>query len=306
MEKRVAIVLCSTSDQIFAAGNVLIGLKKHFSLPETEYDIIIYVDKQLNKKDENALKSIYKNIIITIYNNVFSKELLSSDVVKTWTKMAYARYECLSLLDEYKQVIYLDTDILILKDIIYLTTLTQKDIYAYIYDNETILDVIKTNRFIKNFNETKYDLNKKNCCSAELIFNDKIQNRDKIKEWMYNKTVELQSSDQMILNLMLQEFNIDYGCFEKEYCKSYSGVEETPDDCILHSPGGCKFWNCCFHDEWNKNNKVWAEFGGTEYNLEKYIKTKKMINKIAWFIPTQKLRNKIRESLYKLFHIRFF
>lgn len=306
MKKRLAIVLCSTSDQIFAAGNVLIGLKKHFSLPETEYDIIIYVDKQLDKKDENALKSIYKNIIITIYDNIFSKELLSSDVVKTWTKMAYARYECLSLLDEYKQVIYLDTDILILKDIIYLTTLTQKDIYAYIYDNETILDVIKTNRFIKNFNETKYDLNRHNCASGELIFNDKIQNRDKIKEWMYNKTLELQSSDQMIINLMLQEFNIDYGGFEKEYSKLYTGVEETPDDCILHSAGGRKFWNCCFHDEWNKNNKVWAELGGTEYNLEKYIKTKKMINKIAWFIPTQKLRNKIRESLYKLFNIRLY
>lgn len=306
MKKRLAIVLCSTSDQMFAVGNVLIGLKKHFSLPETEYDIIIYVDEQLNKKDENALKSIYKNIIITIYNNLFSKELLFSDIVKNWSKMAYARYECLSLLDEYKQVIYLDTDILILKDIIYLTTLTQKDIYAYIYDNETILDVIKTNRFIKNFNETKYDLNRHNCASGELIFNDKIQNRDKIKEWMYNKTLELQSSDQMIINLMLQEFNIDYGGFEKEYSKLYTGVEETPDDCILHSAGGRKFWNCCFHDEWNKNNKVWAELGGTEYNLEKYIKTKKMINKIAWFIPTQKLRNKIRESLYKLFNIRLY
>lgn len=306
MKKRLAIVLCSTSDQMFAVGNVLIGLKKHFSLPETEYDIIIYVDEQLNKKDENALKSIYKNIIITIYDNVFSKELLFSDIVKNWSKMAYARYECLSLLDEYKQVIYLDTDILILKDIIYLTTLTQKDIYAYIYDNETILDVIKTNRFIKNFNETKYDLNRNNCASGELIFNDKIQNRDKIKEWMYNKTLELQSSDQMIINLMLQEFNIDYGGFEKEYSKLYTGVEETPDDCILHSAGGRKFWNCCFHDEWNKNNKVWAELGGTEYNLEKYIKTKKMINKIAWFIPTQKLRNKIRESLYKLFNIRLY
>lgn len=39
--KKFALLLCSTSNQIFAVGNVLIGFKKYFSLNENEYDIIV-------------------------------------------------------------------------------------------------------------------------------------------------------------------------------------------------------------------------------------------------------------------------
>ena len=62
--KKLGILLCSTANQIFAVGNVLIGLKKHFSLPEDEYDVILYIDKDMPKRNEKALKKIYKNIII--------------------------------------------------------------------------------------------------------------------------------------------------------------------------------------------------------------------------------------------------
>ncbi|MEI0557940.1 hypothetical protein [Brachyspira intermedia] len=55
MEK-LAVFLCSTTNQMFAVGNVLIGLKNHFSLPEEKYNVILYIDKDINKKDKNALK----------------------------------------------------------------------------------------------------------------------------------------------------------------------------------------------------------------------------------------------------------
>ncbi|MEI0486192.1 hypothetical protein [Brachyspira intermedia] len=71
--KKLAILLCSTTNQIFAVGNVLIGLKKYFSLPEEEYDIILYINKDMNIKDKNALKKIYKNIIINHYISPLKK-----------------------------------------------------------------------------------------------------------------------------------------------------------------------------------------------------------------------------------------
>ena len=49
--KKLGILLCSTANQIFAVGNVLIGLKKHFSLPEDEYDVILYIDKDMPKRN---------------------------------------------------------------------------------------------------------------------------------------------------------------------------------------------------------------------------------------------------------------
>ncbi|WP_234944363.1 hypothetical protein [Brachyspira intermedia] len=72
-KKKLAVVLCSTSNQMFAVGNVLIGLKKHFSLNEKDYDIILYISGKINIKDENALKKIYNNIIINHYVSPLEK-----------------------------------------------------------------------------------------------------------------------------------------------------------------------------------------------------------------------------------------
>ena len=127
MEK-LAILLCSTTNQIFAVGNVLIGLKKHFSLPEEEYDIILYVDKDMNIKDENALKKIYNNIIINNFNKIFSDEYNNSNTIKYFTSMAHARYEVFDLLNEYEKILYLDTDVLIQKDIVEILDMNEYDI----------------------------------------------------------------------------------------------------------------------------------------------------------------------------------
>ena len=91
--KKLAIVLCTTINQIFAAGNVLIGLKKHFSLPEEEYDIILYVNKKLDKRDESAIKSIYKNVVINIYKPPFPKSFKNSNCALMWSIMTFIRTE---------------------------------------------------------------------------------------------------------------------------------------------------------------------------------------------------------------------
>ena len=68
MKKRMALLLCSTGNEAFAAGNVIIGAKKYLfqNLKDEEYDIIFYTDK-LEPNDENALKKIFQRIIIKIY-----------------------------------------------------------------------------------------------------------------------------------------------------------------------------------------------------------------------------------------------
>ena len=104
IKKKLAIVLCTTINQMFAVGNVLIGLKKHFSLQEDEYDIILYVNKRLDKRDENAINNIYKNTIINLYKSPFPKSFKNSNCALQWSVMAFARYECFSLIEKYNKV----------------------------------------------------------------------------------------------------------------------------------------------------------------------------------------------------------
>ena len=144
--KKLAILLCSTINQIFAVGNVLIGLKKHFSLSEEEYDVILYVDKDMDKKDEKALKQIYKNIIINHFNKIFGNEYNNSNAIKYFTNMAHARYEAFDLLNEYDKILYLYTDVLIQEDISEILNMNDCDIYAS-FEKSSIKSNLENTKF---------------------------------------------------------------------------------------------------------------------------------------------------------------
>ncbi|MEI0494669.1 glycosyltransferase, partial [Brachyspira intermedia] len=274
-----------------------------FSLPEEEYDIILYVDKDMNIKDENALKKIYKNIIIKHFN--YKNETLEkSAILKTFTNMSYARFEALSLLNEYKQVIYFDTDILIQKDIISLTKMNEKNIYGFINKDMTLEIQFINKHLIKNYDTNKYNLNTYEINSGVIVFNNNIHNPEEIKEWCYIKRGEWEAADQPILNLALQEFNISFEDFTESYNKVYPCNNYTNYH-ILHSITSEKFWELKNPNEWNENNNQWISLGGTNYYKTKYKRKKDMIYNITWLIPFKKLRYYIKNKLNDIFNIRY-
>ena len=284
VKKKLAIVLCTTINQMFAVGNVLIGLKKHFSLPEDEYDIILYVNKKLDKRDENAINNIYKNTIINIYKSPFPKSFKNSNCALQWSIMAFARYECFSLIEKYNKVLYLDTDILIQKDII---------------------DLLNIESMAQRFKSSKYNLDKKLFNSGVFIINDSITNGNEIKDWCYKMSAKWIMADQPIINLAVQEFNISVYDFSDTYNRYKLSDKDIEDACIVHALCGVKFWNANDNAEWNENNKKWIEFGGTAYD-PKYVENKmKEINKIAWWIPNKKLRDIYRVRMGEKYGFRW-
>ena len=284
VKKKLAIVLCTTINQMFAVGNVLIGLKKHFSLPEDEYDIILYVNKKLDKRDENAINNIYKNTIINIYKSPFPKSFKNSNCALQWSLMTFARFECFSLIEKYNKVLYLDTDILIQKDII---------------------DLLNIESMAQRFKSSKYNLDKKLFNSGVFIINDSITNGNEIKDWCYIMSVKWLMADQPIINLAVQEFNISVYDFSDTYNRYKLSDKDIEDACIVHALCGVKFWNANDNAEWNENNKKWIEFGGTAYD-PKYVENKmKEINKIAWWIPNKKLRDIYRVRMGEKYGFRW-
>ncbi|WP_432631442.1 glycosyltransferase [Brachyspira sp.] len=301
-KKKLAIVLCTTINQMFAVGNVLIGLKKHFSLPEDEYDIILYVNKKLDKKDENAIKSIYKDAIINIYKSPFPKSFKNTNCALQWSIMAFARYECFSLIEKYNNVLYLDTDILIQKDIIDLLNI-KENIGVCFEDVNTIRENIES--MAQKFNSSKYNLDKKLFNSGVFIINDSITNGNEIKDWCYKMSVKWLTADQPILNLAVQEFNINVYGFSDAYNRYKLSKKGLKDACIIHALCGVKFWNTNDSAEWNENNQKWIELGGAVYD-PKYVENKmKEINKIAWWIPNKKLRDIYRVRMGEKYGFRW-
>lgn len=279
-KKKLAIVLCSTSNQMFAVGNVLIGLKKHFSMPENEYDIILYIGGKINIKDEKAVKSISNNITIKNYKSPLSKEFRNSNAGLCWSQMAPARFECFSLLNEYKKVLYMDNDILIQKDIIDIVNMSEQ--LCATFEKKPIIDNVKMHS--EKFDSNKYNLETDLFLSGVFLLNDNInENYNKIVQWCYKMTEKWLIADQPLLNLAVQEFNIKTLAFDEKYQMIfYPNDTNMKNGYILHPCWSPKFWNGHNYEEWNKNNNEWIELGGLPYDDEYVSNKMKEINKIAW------------------------
>ena len=295
MKKKIALLLCSTGNEAFAVGNVIIGAKKYLfqNLPHEDYDIIFYTDK-LEGKDENALKNIFPKIIIKIYKSPFSKEMLNLRELNHFSSFTYARFEAFNLLEEYEKVFYVDTDIVIQKDISEIINIKTPLAISYFANKMPI-----SGNFTKeNMDLVKgYDLNKVSIIAAVFLINDSLNNYQIMSKWCYDKAEEYKTNDQSILNLLIQEFDIETHDLTESY-GAYPTSSIAKDAHIIHAIGPAKFWRGTYNKEWEENNKIWIESGGNA-TYEENAKKRKLVDKIVWFIPTFNLRDKARRYLLK-------
>ena len=295
MKKKIALLLCSTGNEAFAVGNVIIGAKKYLfqNLSYENYDIIFYTDK-LEGKDENALKNIFPKIIIKIYKSPFSKEMLNLRELNHFSSFTYARFEAFNLLEEYEKVFYVDTDIVIQKDISEIINIKTPLAISYFANKMTV-----SGNFTKeNMDLVKgYDLNKVSIIAAVFLINDSLNNYQIMSKWCYDKAEEYKTNDQSILNLLIQEFDIETHDLTESY-GAYPTSSIAKDAHIIHAIGPAKFWRGTYNKEWEENNKIWIEAGGNT-TYEENAKKRKLVDKIVWFIPTFNLRDKVRRYLLK-------
>ncbi|MEI0604037.1 glycosyltransferase [Brachyspira alvinipulli] len=295
MKKKIALLLCSTGNEAFAVGNVIIGAKKYLfqNLKDEEYDVVFYTNK-LETNDENALKKIFPRIIIKIYEAPFSKKMMELRELNNFSVFAYARFEAFNMLNEYQKVLYTDTDVVIQKDISYIIDIN-KDLSTIYFPNNMPIS--------GNFNDSnihlvgKYDLSRVSVIDAVLLLNDSIENYSVMTQWCYEKSEEYQTNDQSIINLLIQEFNIEVYDLTESY-GAYPTSQIANNAHIIHAIGPDKFWRGTYNKFWEENNKIWIEAGGNQTYEINNAKRKK-IDKIVWWIPTFKLRDKVRRYLLR-------
>lgn len=295
MKKKIALLLCSTGNEAFAVGNVIIGAKKYLfqNLSAQDYDIIFLTDK-LESKDENAIKNIFPRIIIEIYKSPFSKNMLNLRELNHFSSFTYARFEAFNLLERYEKVFYVDTDIVIQKDISGIINIETPLSISYFANKMPV-----SGNFTKeNIDLVKdYDLNIVSIIAAVFLINDKLNNYQIMTKWCYDKAEEYKTNDQSILNLLIQEFNIETHDLTESY-GAYPTSNISKNAHIIHAIGPAKFWRGTYNKEWEENNKIWIESGGNT-TYEENAKKRKLVDKIVWFIPTFNLRDKVRRYLLK-------
>ena len=291
MKKDLAIVMCGTSNMMFAIGTLIINLTKVYK--GSDYDLIVYHDKKIKKTDIEVINKI-KNTKFIEYKFPFEKELMKKkNGVKHFTEMVFAKFECLKLLNEYKTVIYTDYDIYITNDISELEKTSESGIKALISEGAI------SNNFLEKIDD--YNMNGDSMLGGLIVFQDALRDCNLLYDFCYKITLKyfynLNFPEQVGFSLMLQEFNISPEKLDfNKYCLIPNKYPDFPDAKILHSYGFHKFWNGVKDDSlqlWNKNYEEWISMGGSKYSdKNKFIY--KILLKFSWFIPVRKWRDAFR------------
>jgi len=272
-EKReIAIVFGITKNLTFALGNVILGLKKHS--PNFADEIVVFHDG-INDKDKEILNSILPCRFIDYEFPIKDQSKFDPFFFEQFSSMAYSRFECFSLFEEFEKVIWLDVDILI-----------QKDISGLLEYTETGIGMLPGDFIKHNFKEPvkEFNMEKLGFWTGTIIITDEIKEYNRIADWCYEKLLEyapkLYLPDQAIFNIMLEAFNLaPMGINKKIYCAH--PVDKTVKDAVIvHAYRPKKFWDCFRMKEWVENDKQWQKMGGTPYKgkrcslLEKFIESR--------------------------------
>jgi len=270
MKKETAIVLGTTKNSAFAIANVIIGLERYSSPFIDSY--FVYHDG-LTRRDQQALQKLSPKVRLESYTaqDFFQKLGLQetyTQALERYTHMTCVHYEMFQLLESYRNVIWIDFDILIQKDI---SQIVDFGPMAMLRGGTQMKDALGQ--------ETKKCPSDLVCKSPGVfIITDDLPNYPTWTEELYQTTRDhlatLTLPDLAVINLvayrrgiLIKELPDFYGC-PPEWLKA--------KNCgVVHTAGMYRrLWNHqsirIAFPEWELNNKLWEKTGGQPFEGEIY------------------------------------
>ena len=189
-----------------------------------------------------------------------------------FTPALYARFEAFHLLEKYDQVVCLDSDILVQKEL--KSCLEQMDQnIGLTYDPLPSLQ----NNFLQSIDG--YDMSVK-CFNAGFIVLKKSQlpyPPSQLAHWLYcslNKYSEVVAlGDQGVINLLFQAFKLTPYVFSDLWNLPASNPKRRLKEAfIIHSTGHRKFWCYYYFDEFYRYFSDWLAQGGELISIRKNSK----------------------------------
>jgi lipopolysaccharide biosynthesis glycosyltransferase len=258
-KKDRAVVFTVSNNLTFSIACVMMDIKRLSPSLADEY--VVFHDG-IKKADMKLLNSILPTRFIE-YNLPFEDvSFIPPKILNYFTKMVFSKFECLKLLNEYKNILFLDYDIVIQNDISELFEFTESGIRMMpgnIKVREQLL-----------YENNQYNMDCEGICACIFVFQDHIGDFNNMYEFCYRSLKKFASSlylpEQAIFDFMIQKFNLNINPISsKMYSPHPTDKDLSKDVKILHAYGQPKFWNGLQNHQWESNYRFWLKIGGSGY-----------------------------------------
>lgn len=262
-------MLAVTSDYVFAAGNIVLGLIRH--RPQKDFDVAIFYEEML----ENDKKIFEETGICHLHQYVCPADFAASirrrcpkfnneEFAKFFSFLKFAKFEIFTLLDEYENAVWLDADISI-----------QKDPFPIVGYAPFAITIDKDWSVQNNFTAPikGYDMNRDGVCSAVFLVSDTLPYHAMMRQWCYDMAEAcapfFKNIDQGIFNLLLQHFHVPYQLLPLYEYQCITNRAEGVSARIVHFGAAKKIWNTpeilAAFPEWYRVHEKWLALGGSDF-----------------------------------------
>ncbi len=280
-KKDTAFVMGCTSNMAFAAGTLALSLLKR--MPYGDFDIIV-INEGLTapawhdqckeptaqaRQDAALLASFPRCRLIT-----YSPDHISPKDLENGPPAYYLYiFEMFRLLAEYRNLVWLDIDVIVQDDITELAGIGP--LAMCLHDFSCLREGTPPYTVARNFRVAVpgYDMDAPIFNSGVVCLTDSMPLPLKMYKWCLAKYLELmpilRHKDQAILNLFAQDFQnlVQTLPFELYNCYPYNPRSHKAK--IVHSFGPQKAWNSALlqlaFPEWTRTYDHWLALGGSPH-----------------------------------------
>jgi len=187
----------------------------------------------------------------------YQPQLKDPDRFARVSSMAFSRYECWAMLEQYERVLWIDSDTLPVGEMLSCFEHVRDTGLGLIPHTGTPIRVSFAND-IPGFDMDRECFNSGYIALTRAIGDYKAQHR-----WLHEATDRYSgdvNSDQAVINLMFQALNCPPTALPGKYnCSPKNPVEDVR---VLHPWGDQKFWDGIRDPRWDAYHRRWSEMGG--------------------------------------------
>ena len=264
-----AVVMGITGNWAFAAGTVLLALRRHN--PALHADIIVFCDAALPAGDARILQSMGAQLVpFTPVDASLTEEALS-----VFSPLSLAKFHCFDLLRCYESVVWLDSDILVQDSLEELFTCGP---LALALEDPEFSDPpgakpasINTHGPVQDFDGGADNLN-----SGVIVFRNDLPApqtmRQMCLDFVCRHGTLLRYPDQAAFNALAQQLLGQEPPCVQLLPQRFNAHPRNPAATfapVVHAFGAYKLWNdgltaTCF-PEWQRDYARWLRLGGSPY-----------------------------------------
>ena len=272
MKKRLAYYLACSNGIIFSAANVALSLNKYSE--NKNYDIVIS-SRLLTESNETALRKIpHVRLMSLKFPKGLETFLLSDEGLPSGRWKApnalntISHFEIFRLLDEYKTVIWIDSDIAIQGDV---SDLANYGPLGLPTDQHNGHQFLVRDQFTKPVPGYKMNIPAyQNSC---IVVTDELPYKE-MYAYCYDTLKKyaklLLNADQSVMQLLIQDFNIKVNeiPYHEYVCHAFNDYAALAK--AVHFGSRDKVWNNqqIFQSfpEWFRTHMKWLELGGDDFD----------------------------------------